>query len=155
MTHETETGFGSGLRKLLQKQELEGEVLVEEPVDEFDIVEPEPAVAEVVAIVEKPEPAEAPLELLELRSELEAALDRERQLKEALEHQVEAYERERANDRDVAVREAEVEQQVARLEQLRADLEEEQLLLKIQRDQIEEERAGVASSRAEDASRRP
>jgi len=69
MTHENETGFGSGLRKLLQKHEGEGEneVLVEEPVDDFDVVEAEPQVADVVAIVEKPEPAEAPLELLELR----------------------------------------------------------------------------------------
>jgi chromosome segregation ATPase len=149
MTHETETGFGSGLRKLLHKQEeIEGEALLEEPVDEYDIVEPEPT-AEVVAITEEPEQDGVPLEVLELRTELEAALERERQLKEALEHQVEAYERERANDRDVAVREAEVEQQVARLEQMRADVEEQQLLLKIQRDQIEAERSEVAATRAE------
>ncbi|HEY2072702.1 MAG TPA: hypothetical protein VGG88_03925 [Gaiellaceae bacterium] len=148
MSHETETGFGTGLRaQLSRKLGIEETEVEAAPA-------PEPAfpdllpLGEVVSIL--PEPAaEEPSEVGSLRSELEAALGRERGLRETLEHHVEAYERELGSARDLAVREAEVEQLAARAEAVRADAEEQQVILRIQREQLESERVEMARMRAE------
>jgi chromosome segregation ATPase len=149
MTHEIETGFGTGLRaqlsrKLGAEEAAEAEdvpTVAEQPTEILPLGNLLPLVPEPV--VDEPE------EIAALRGELERALIRERALREALEHQVEAYERELASARDLAVREAEVEQRVARAEATRAEFEEHQLVLKIQRDQVESERVELARMRAE------
>jgi len=141
MTHETETGFGSGLRAQLERKQGvdESTEIVAEPVDVV-------AVAPVVALfVEEPEVRDVAV----VQSDLEAALHREQELRDALQHQVEAYERELAADRDLAVREAEFEQRAARLETARVELEEQQVVVRIQRDQIEADRSELTAKRTE------
>ena len=126
MTHEAETGFGTGLRAQLSRKlgieetpEAEATpAVVQEPPEELL------PLGELLPIVQEAMTDE-PAEVTELRSELERALTRERALREALEHQVEAYERELASARELAVREAELEQRVARAEATHAELEEQ------------------------------
>jgi myosin heavy subunit len=146
VTQETETGFGSGLRaELLRK--LGGEEEHEAPEAEIEptTIAAQPAVEELFpSALPDEDPA-----VSALREDLEAALHRELQLREALQHQVEAYERELDADRDFALREAEFEQRAARLETARTELEERDLVLRIQRDQIEAEHAELAASRTE------
>lgn len=197
MTHETETGFGSGLRALLDRKSGTEEEHAPAPLVEKVVADV------VVSLVAEPVDEE-PAELTQLRCELEAALDRERRLKETLEHQVQTYERgreqenelalkiaeleqqrsqpspeldalrseldasrdrerqletalgsereayelERAQHGELAARSTELEQELARLAQLKSDVEEQQLVLKIQRDQFEAERAELAEARA-------
>jgi hypothetical protein len=141
MTYETETGFGSGLRAELARKQ--GGVQLEAP--------PEPAAATEPTVVDLFAPAAEELDgdPQALRAELEAAIGREQQLRDALRHQVEAYERELASGRELALREAEAEQLAARLESARSELEERDLILRIQREQVDEERATAAAQRAE------
>jgi hypothetical protein len=150
MTHETETGFGTGLRAQLSRKlgadesaEVDDDAVatVAPPTEILPLGDLLPLVPE--AVVDEPE------EVAALRSELEQALTRERALREALEHQVEAYERELASARDLAVREAEVEQRGARADATQAELEERQVVLKIQLDQVEGERVELARMRTE------
>lgn len=128
MTHETETGFGSGLRA-----QLERKLGIEQEVAEPEIV------------VEQIEPT-APIDL---QNELEDALGRERQLREALQHQVEAYERELAAARDLALREARTDEVMASVEAARAEAEEREVVLRIQLDQLEADKSEIASKRME------
>lgn len=146
MSHETESGFGTGLRaQLARLQESEAE-----PAAEPAVTEAEEALAVIVDLASEPEPApEEPEEVSSLRAELEAALARERDLKETIEHHVEAHERELANSRDLALREAEVEQALARLETAQAELDEQKLLVTIEREQFETQRAEIAGLRTE------
>ncbi len=144
MTHETETGFGSGLRAQIERKQGTDEP--DAQACELSVPFDEPDRAEPLLLIE--DESAAP-EVASVQAELEGALERERQLQSALEHQVEAYERELAADRDLAVREAEFEQRAARLESARAELEEQQVVLRIQRDQVERERAEVHASRTE------
>lgn len=148
MSHETETGFGTGLRAQLSRKHGGDEPeAVEAPPVETPLPDPLP-IGEIVSIL--PEPvSDEPHELLALRHELEAALTRERSLREALEHQVEAYERELSSARDLAVREAEVEQLASRAEASQAEIAELEVVLKIQREQVEAERVALARMRAE------
>ena len=95
MSHETENGFGSGLRALIDRKAAADEPLVVEEYEE-----------EVVASVAAP----PVLDALSLQEELEAALGRERDLRAALEHQMAAYERERAEEQHLALRISELEQ---------------------------------------------
>ena len=147
MTHETETGFGTGLRaQILRKLgneavETEQAAPIETP---FPDVMP---IGEIVPLVPEPVSDESD-DVLALRHELEGALTRERSLREALEHQVEAYKREIASARDLAVREAEVEQLAARAEAARTEAEEQEVILKIQREQVESERVELSHMRA-------
>ncbi|HKI93384.1 MAG TPA: hypothetical protein VJ986_13870, partial [Gaiellaceae bacterium] len=147
MTVETETGFGSGLRAQLERKQAP------EPAPEPDpaeLTDSEDALAVVEQLYESvPEEEEGTPELRELRTELEAALEREQQLRDALQHQVEAYERELASGRDLALREAEFGQRIGRLEAAQAELEESQVVMRIQVDQVDSERAAVAAMRAE------
>lgn len=138
MTPETESGFGSGLRAELQRRNAAAGQ-VEPPVAR---AEP-PVPPAVEALFPSAEPDDEDPLVFELRGELEAALRREIELRQALQHQVEAHERELAADNDLALREAEFEQRVARLETARAELEERELVLRIQRDQLEAERREV------------
>lgn len=141
MTYETETGFGSGLRAELERKRGGGQL--EAP--------PEPAAATEPVVVDLFAPGAEELDgdPQTLRAELEAAIGREQQLRDALRHQIEAYERELAAGRELALREAEAEQLAARLESARSELEERDLILRIQREQIDEERATAAAQRAE------
>ncbi|MDX6473163.1 MAG: hypothetical protein QOK22_1979 [Gaiellaceae bacterium] len=142
MTYETETGFGSGLRAQLERNlGVEPSPTAEE--------QPEEAVESVdrtvVPLLDAPDlPAVDPVQV-----ELEAALDRERQLREALEHQVEAYERELTAGGDLRLRETEAEQLAARLDAARAQIEEQELMIRIQRDQLETDRSEIAAQRSE------
>ncbi len=82
MTYETEPGFGSGLRaELERKQGIEPRAEIEAPAEPVEV-----PLLEESAVVEE----------LDFQAELEAALHRERHLREALQHQVETYERELA-----------------------------------------------------------
>ncbi len=137
MTQETETGFGTGLRAQLSRKHGDDAPEVEVEVESAASVElPDPfPIGDVLPLVPVPV-IDEPAEVTTLRAELEGALTRERSLREALEHQVEAYERELASARELAVREAEVEQRIARAEATHADLEEKQVVMKIQRDQL-------------------
>jgi hypothetical protein len=143
MIHERETGFGSGLRAQLERKQGGDEPVVEAELPETS-VEPLGDLVQLVA----DEPAAAS-EVAAVQAELEAAIRREQELRDALQHQVEAYERELAADRDLAVREAEFEQRAARLETARAELEEQQVVLRIQSDQIESERSELVAKRTE------
>jgi hypothetical protein len=142
MIDETETGFGSGLRAQLERKSgVEASPAVEQQPD----VVAESDDGNVVPMVVLPEFAEFdPVQL-----ELEAALDRERQLREALQHQVEAYERELTAGGDLRLRETEAEQLAGRLETARAQIEEQELVIRIQRDQLETDRSEIAAQRAE------
>jgi hypothetical protein len=139
MTYETETGFGSGLRAQLERNlGVEPPPVVEQQADDLED-------CRVVPLVELPElPAFDPVQV-----ELEAALEREQQLREALQHQVEAYERELTAGGDLRLRETEAEQLADRLETARAQIEEQELVLRIQRDQLEADRSEIAAQRAE------
>jgi chromosome segregation ATPase len=190
MTHETDNGFGSGLRALLDRKNADQEPVVVEEHDAQPVadVEPRHVVVDVLTLQEELEAAlgrerdlraaleqqvtayerdraqdqnlalriaeleqarnEPSAELADLRDELEAAQERERNLQHALEEQRHAQERERAEGNDIAVRATELEQQVAELAQLRSDIEEQQVVLKIQRDQFEAERIELADARA-------
>jgi hypothetical protein len=140
--HETETGFGSGLRAQLERKNGV-ESAAEAPVDAVAVVESAENV--VVPILEAPVPPERdPLQV-----ELEGALDRERQLREALQHQVDAYDRELTAGTDLVLRETEAEQLATRLDAQRTQLEEDELMVRIQRDQLESERSEVAAQRTE------
>ncbi len=144
MTHETETGFGSGLRAQLERKQVVEEPLVTEAELPATSIEP---IGDVVQLVVEAPPVAA--ELTAVQTELEAAIRREQELREALQHQVEAYERELAAERDLAVREAEFEQRAARLETARVELEEQQVVLRIQSDQIESDRLELVTKRTE------
>jgi hypothetical protein len=89
MTHETENGFGSGLRALLDRKNAAEESDVVEEHDEH---------------LPTADAAPMALDALSLQEELEAALGRERDLRAALEQQVTAYERDRAQDQNLALR---------------------------------------------------
>src|SRR5581483_10841960 len=140
---DVEKGFGSGLRRQIErKQGIEVE-LPEQP-------EPEPTPELIIDLL--PEPVatgEERLRVAQIQAELAAALDRERELRDALSHQVEAYERELAQDRDVALKEAELDQERARAESARQEAEEASVVLRIQRDQLDEEKGDLARQRAE------
>ncbi|HEY4413917.1 MAG TPA: hypothetical protein VGN06_13035, partial [Gaiellaceae bacterium] len=145
MTHETETGFGTGLRAQLSRKN--GDALTTEEAEPVEVQLPDLLpMGEILPLAPEPVSVE-PQEILVLRSELESALTRERALREALEHQVEAYEREMSSARDLAVREAEVEQLAARAEASRADVEELEVILRIQREQVENERVELSRMR--------
>lgn len=133
MTHETETGFGSGLRAELERR-LGVAPLPELAPELFDVpIEP---LEELI-----------PTGVDAVQSELEAALQRERELREALQHQVEAYERELAAARDVAFRETRNDEEAASVQAARAEAEEREVVLRIQLDQLETERGEVAETR--------
>jgi hypothetical protein len=147
MTHETEKGFGTGLRRQLERKQGAAYEVVEMPTERIEEPEPEQRF-DVLQLVEpdpeleaEPTPANVP-ELAMLQAELEDALAREQELREALQHHVEAYERELAADRDVAMREAEAERRAARLEERETELREEL-------ERTERERAEVARLREE------
>ena len=189
MSQETENGFGSGLRALLDRKSADEETAAVEEHDEpVAQVESPPIVVDVLTLQHELESAlgrehdlraalehqvatyereraedqnlalriaeleqqraETPPELAQMRDELEAAQERERRLQQALEEERQGQERERAEGKDLAVRATELEQQVAELTQLRADVEEQQLVLKIQREQFEAERTELAEARA-------
>src|SRR3954447_17397086 len=96
---ETEKGFGTGLRAQLERKR--GPVAM--PIPEL---EPEP--------IEALDPdAEAGLE--ELRSELEASLRREDDLRSALAEQLEAYERGLDADQESAVRASDLDHRAEKL----------------------------------------
>jgi hypothetical protein len=109
MNAEFEQGFGTGLRAQLARKSGV-------PV-EPQAIEPEPAPVAVPSL-EEPTIADAD----DIRAELERALLREQGLQEALQHHVEAHERELAAGRDLALKETEVEQQASRLAAAEAKL---------------------------------
>jgi hypothetical protein len=126
VTHETEKGFGSGLRRELERKLATAEEEVAEVVAEPVAV----ASADTLALVDwepEPEPTEDDAaefaEVAALRAELEDALAREQELRESLQHHVEAYERELDADRDVALREANTEQRAAKLAEREAEID--------------------------------
>jgi DNA repair exonuclease SbcCD ATPase subunit len=188
MTHETESGFGSGLRALIDRKAAEEEQLDVAEEELEPIAATPPPVLDVMSLQTELEAAlgrerdlraaleqqvasyerersedqnlalriaeleqarnEPPPELEQLREELEAAHEREQKLQQTLEAQRQEQDRDRAEGNDLAVRAAELEQQVAELAQLRSDIEEQQVVLKIQRDQFEAERGELAEMRA-------
>src|SRR5262249_15924162 len=109
--------------------ELEEAAPPQVPEDPFD----EP----VTVVVQAPPP-----ELAEVRRELEDALRREQQLRDALQHQIEAHERELEAGRDLALREAEAEQVWVRVISREAELQERER-------RLEEQLEYVASDRRE------
>ncbi len=80
--HETETGFGTGLRAQIER--LRGGEAEEAPIQATEAALPElsfePFVGEVVPLVPEA-PAVEPDEVAVVRAELEAALARERELR--------------------------------------------------------------------------
>src|SRR5262249_47458610 len=132
MSPETENGFGTGLRAQLQRKQAEPEPTEAPPEAEaeleleatepeerfFEAVEERPFEDHLDVIVQAPPP-----ELAEIRAELEAALRREQELRDALQHQIEAREHELEATRDLALREAEAEQAASRLRAREAELE--------------------------------
>jgi chromosome segregation ATPase len=125
MSPQTEQGFGTGLRALLRVKQGEAEA---------HQTPPEPQDVEPLAAEETTAPE------LDVRAELEDALGRERELRDALEHQVEAHERELAASRDLALQEAEVGQLAARLAGREAELAERQRTLDEREEQVANER---------------
>jgi len=119
MSPELEQGFGTGLRSHLQRHQGDNEPLplalpAEQPEPEAPVMELSPPA---------PEPlVEQAVELATLRVELQEALAREQELRDALEHQVEAHERELAGRHELTLREAEADQLGARLAVREAEL---------------------------------
>jgi hypothetical protein len=88
-------------------------------------------------------------ELAEIRSELEGALRREQELRDALQHQIEAREHELEAARDLALREAEAEQAATRSLPARRELERREQVLTDQLEQIANERRELNLHRTE------
>ena len=152
MSPETEHGFGTGLRAQLKLKQGESatDVVVDAAPLEDAVTEPPPTEHDrgfddqVPVIVQATVP-----ELAEIRAELEAALRREQQLQEALQHQVEAHERELAAGRDFALLQAETEQSAARVSAREAELEQRERRLTEQLEQVASERRGLNLHRTE------
>ena len=87
--------------------------------------------------------------LAEVRAELEDALEREQQLREALQHQIEAHERELAAGRDLALREADAEHAVSRVASREAELQEREQRLAEQLEQVANDRRELNLHRTE------
>ena len=102
MSPEVEKGFGTGLRAQLRLKQGDVAPAPEATPPIEPVPEPEPEAEQQLAA---PEPALVD----ELRAELEEALEREQHLREALQHHIEAHERELAAGRDCALQEAGVE----------------------------------------------
>jgi chromosome segregation ATPase len=134
MSDEFEHGFGTGLRAQLQRKQEKGVAL---PVEL-----PE---AEVTSLIKR----SAMPELGSVQSELEEALAREQQLREALQHEIEGHERELAAGRDLALREAEAEQLAAKAGALESDLEERERVLADRLDEVATERRDINMRRTE------
>lgn len=130
MSGELENGFGSGLRAQLQRKRGEPGDDASQAI-ELALAEPE----QVPVVVQATVP-----ELASLRAELEAALTRERELRDALQHQLEAYERGLAADTDLALRQAEVEQATSRVDTRNAELAERERALEEQEERLASER---------------
>src|SRR5579862_5005016 len=147
MSAELEKGFGTGLRMHLQRRQAETEppadVLPIEPIEPVAPAEPE-----------QPEPAPEPVfdpaaELASLRAELEEAIARERSLRDAFEHQVEAHERELAGKHELALREAEAEQLGSRLAVREAELADRERALADREELVAGERRDLNLRRTE------
>jgi DNA repair exonuclease SbcCD ATPase subunit len=157
MSPETEHGFGTGLRAQLQRKQSEPEATegeVTEPQAETEaheaereeqFVEQDRAFDDHVNVIVQ---ASVP-ELAEIRAELEAALRREQEVRDALQHQIEAREHELEAARDLALREAETEQSAARVAAREAELERREQLLTDQLDQVANERRELNLHRTE------
>src|SRR5262249_47266322 len=161
MSPETEHRCGTGLRAQLQRKqgEVEPEVVAEALPVEAEEPELEPRFEEAPAppVLDDPfddgfddsfdDPAPTivqapPPELAEVRGELEDALRREQQLRDALQHHIEAHERELEAGRELALREAEVEQASARVAARDSELQDRER-------RLEEQHEYVASDRRE------
>ncbi|HEY6031069.1 MAG TPA: hypothetical protein VIU44_10915, partial [Gaiellaceae bacterium] len=110
---ETEKGFGTGLREQLERRKRKGEPVaeVEAPAE----AEADAEVADAEAALAAAASTDDSAALEELRAELTASLERERDLRASLAEQVEAYERELDSDRDYALRSGELEQRASKL----------------------------------------
>ena len=139
---ETEGGFGTGLRAQLQRRQepaLEGGAThVETPIVRVDLYTTAPA-----AVSTKGSEAEHG-DLDHLRGELAAALAREQDLRQALNEQVEAYERKLSEDHHAAKQAAELDDHGARLAQIEEDVAQRERALAAERKALEEERRRVA-----------
>jgi len=160
MSPETEHGFGTGLRAQLQRKQDEAETTEAPPRSEAEAaaevealapeeqflepVEEQPFDDHVNVIVQASVP-----ELAELRSELEAALRREQDLRDALQHQIEVREHDLEASRDLALREAEAEQAATRVAAREGELERREQVLADQLEQIANERREVNLHRTE------
>ena len=110
MTPATEQGFGSGLRAHVNRKRGGDETPPEE--------EQPRSVSEAVALAEPP-PSNAGAD--QLRAELEASLDRERALRDSLNSQDAANERELQIQQEAARRAEELDERVAQLAAAEAD----------------------------------
>jgi hypothetical protein len=160
MSPETERGFGTGLRAQLQRKQDEAETNEAPPQPEaaaaaeleasgteeqfLEPVEEPPFDDHVNVVVQASVP-----ELAELRSELEAALRREQDLRDALQHQIEVREHDLEASRDLALREAEAEQAATRVSAREGELERREQVLADQLEQIANERREVNLHRTE------
>ena len=129
--NETEKGFGTGLRaKVAQKQDPAAAQAAQEPVAPPAVEAPpeppvsfeEPHVSPLLEVA--PEPVDQGPALESLRTELTAALARERDLQLTLQEQLERAERELDIERDFSMRLAEVDQRAAKLAARETELEE-------------------------------
>ena len=137
MSPDLEHGFGTGLRAQLRLKQGDAA----EPAPEVT-APPEPEQHE-----QAPAPAEA--EIGALRAELEEALNREQQLRDALQHHVEAHERELAAGRDLALQEAEVQQDTAKLAERETDLDERERVVHDLHERVADERRELNLRRTE------
>jgi chromosome segregation ATPase len=146
LTHETEHGFGTGLRAQLARRHGPSEA-----VEAVEVTPRAPAPpAEPVGL--EPEPTPDPQleqELEAMRKQLGEALARERELRESLEHHVEAYERGLEADRDQALRLAVVEQDATKLEHAEANLSEREERLTSLTSDVAKERRELTVRRTE------
>ena len=137
MSPDLEHGFGTGLRAQLRLKQGDAA----EPAPEVT-APPEPEQHEQA-------PATAEAEIGALRAELEEALNREQQLRDALQHHVEAHERELAAGRDLALQEAEVQQDTARLAERESDLDERERVVHDLHERVADERRELNLRRTE------
>ena len=129
MTHDTESGFGTGLRAQLQKKR-NPQAEPAAPPDLLSVLD-EPLTVEM-------EEVDDAADVEWLRMELETARDRERKIAAELAEAQAAIER--AGD---------VQQLASRTEALRAEIEERDVVLRIQLDQVETDRADAVRIRTE------
>jgi uncharacterized protein (DUF3084 family) len=134
MSHEIEHGFGTGLRAQLQRKQGNGDA---PPVEPFEL--------DQVPVIVSP----AVPELSSVRVELEQALLREQQLREALQHEIEAHERELAAGHDLALRQAEAEQLTAKAGAFESELEERERVLAERLNEVANERRELNLRRTE------
>ena len=140
----TERGFGTGLRAQLQRrQNPQSEEQAPEPAEQSD--PPSYVDYEFSSSAASEGSPQAAGELEDLRSQLEEAQKRERELRVAFAEQVEAYERKLSDEHEVAHEQTKLEERSARLSGTESAIREREERLAAERQKLNAERKRLSA----------